>query len=161
MSKSVSYLKDVDERFRTQLSLLGDLQLGARRPHRRDVDKCVNQEMGGGSLRGIMGRWCYSRRLQELLGSVPDSMSDITSYSHEFMRSVDLGLTTNFVNSISDTHWVNPQYFITLEDPDEDDDDDECTIIVALMQKNRRAMRTLGGGLFLTVGFAIYRVRYI
>lgn len=53
---------------------------------------------------------------------------------------------------------MNPQYFITLEDPDEDDDEDQCTMIVALMQKNRRAMRTLGGGLFLTIGFGIYKV---
>lgn len=53
---------------------------------------------------------------------------------------------------------MNPQYFITLDDPDEDDDEDNCTMIVALMQKNRRAMKTLGGGLFLTIGFAIYKV---
>lgn len=65
---------------------------------------------------------------------------------------------TEVFDRFSETHWVNPQYFITLIDPDEDDDDEKCTMIVALMQKNRRAMRTLGGGLFLTIGFAIYRV---
>lgn len=64
--------------------------------------------------------------------------------------------STNVVRA--DTFWVNPQYFITLEDPDDDDAEQNCTLIVALMQKNRRAARTLGAGLFLTIGFALYKV---
>lgn len=62
------------------------------------------------------------------------------------------------IRSPADTFWVNPQYFITLEDPDDDDEEQNCTLIVALMQKNRRAARTLGAGLFLTIGFALYKV---
>lgn len=62
------------------------------------------------------------------------------------------------IRSHADTFWVNPQYFITLEDPDDDDEEQNCTLIVALMQKNRRAARTLGAGLFLTIGFALYKV---
>ncbi len=53
---------------------------------------------------------------------------------------------------------MNPQYRITLEDPDDDDDDDKCTVIVALMQKNRRAQRKFGLDC-LTIGFTIYHVR--
>lgn len=50
--------------------------------------------------------------------------------------------------------WQNPQYIVTLENPDEHDNDGLCTIIVALMQKNRRCRRAD----CLTIGFAIYRV---
>ncbi len=43
-----------------------------------------------------------------------------------------------------DSFASNPQYFITVEDPDEEDDDNLCTVIVSLMQKGRRAMRDEG-----------------
>lgn len=58
----------------------------------------------------------------------------------------------------ADTFWHNPQYIITLEDPDEDDEESLCTVIVALMQKNRRAQRKMGAEC-LTIGFAIYKVK--
>ena len=48
----------------------------------------------------------------------------------------------------------NPQYRITVTDPDDDDDDNLCTVIVSLMQKGRRAMRDEGMGC-LTIGIAI------
>lgn len=60
---------------------------------------------------------------------------------------------------IPDTFWHNPQYRVTLTEPDEDDDDGKCTIIVALMQKNRRLKRTMGVE-FLTIGFAIFYVSF-
>lgn len=53
--------------------------------------------------------------------------------------------------------WQNPQYIVTLEQPDENDDDGLCTLLVALMQKNRRSRKNLGMDC-LTIGFAIYRV---
>lgn len=56
-----------------------------------------------------------------------------------------------------DTFAMNPQYIITLTDPDEDDDEDKCTVIIALMQKNRRQMRHEGLEC-LAIGFAIYRL---
>lgn len=56
-----------------------------------------------------------------------------------------------------ETFWHNPQYVITLEDPDEEDDDGKCTVLVALMQKNRRSKRNLGMEC-LTIGFAIYHL---
>lgn len=69
------------------------------------------------------------------------------------------GATAGGCRNYTDTFWMNPQYFITLEDPDDDDDDDQCTLIVALMQKNRRLSRaSRAGGLFLTIGFIIYKV---
>ncbi|XP_028967496.1 calpain-A [Galendromus occidentalis] len=91
---------------------------------------------------------------EEMLTDSSAKKWEVAVYEGSWVAGATAGGCRNYL----DTHWVNPQYFITLEDPDEDDDDDECTMIVALMQKNRRAMRTLGGGLFLTIGFAIYRV---
>ena len=61
------------------------------------------------------------------------------------------------MNQFAETFWHNPQYIITLEDPDEDDEESLCTVIVALMQKNRRAQRKMGAEC-LTIGFAIYKV---
>lgn len=67
------------------------------------------------------------------------------------------GATAGGCRNFLETFWKNPQYVVTLEDPDEDDDDDLCTIIVALMQKNRRSKKAMGMDC-LTIGFAIYRV---
>ena len=60
----------------------------------------------------------------------------------------------NYIESFAD----NPQFLISLEDPDESDDENKCTMIVNLMQKGRRAMRDEGLDL-LSVGFAIYALR--
>lgn len=58
-----------------------------------------------------------------------------------------------------ETFASNPQYRITLEDPDDEDDEQKCTVIVALMQKNRRAQRKIGAEC-LTIGFAVYQVMF-
>lgn len=46
-----------------------------------------------------------------------------------------------------------------MEDPDDEDEEHKCTVIVALMQKNRRAQRKIGAEC-LTIGFAVYQVKY-
>ena len=56
-----------------------------------------------------------------------------------------------------ETFAMNPQYRISVTDPDDDDEDNLCTVIVSVMQKGRRAMRDEGGGC-LTIGFALYHV---
>ncbi|XP_031616976.1 calpain-A-like [Contarinia nasturtii] len=100
----------------------------------------------------------------EICSLSPDSLSE---------DKVDNG-RKRWVSSVFEGQWIkgvsaggcrnnlatfaqNPQYFVTLEDPDEDDDEDLCTIIVALMQKNRRSRQNMGMHC-LTMGFAIYRV---
>lgn len=68
-------------------------------------------------------------------------------------------LSSKFIEVLKflETFWHNPQYRITLVEPDDNDDDGKCTLIVALMQKNRRAQRNMGMDV-LTIGFAIYHV---
>ncbi|KAM7301971.1 calpain-A [Ixodes scapularis] len=52
---------------------------------------------------------------------------------------------------------TNPQYMITLEEPDDDNEDGECTVIVALLQKDRRVFEATEG-MFRSIGFALYEV---
>ena len=47
---------------------------------------------------------------------------------------------------------------IGLTDPDAHDENEKCTLIVGLWQKSRIAMRTLGDGPFMSIGFTIYKV---
>ena len=57
----------------------------------------------------------------------------------------------------TDTFWTNPQYRVTVVDPDEGDADNTGALVVALLQKERRLKRTEGCEL-LTMGYAIYKV---
>ncbi|KAH9370778.1 hypothetical protein HPB48_014726 [Haemaphysalis longicornis] len=92
---------------------------------------------------------------EDMLSRSSKKKWEVATYEGSWVRGVSAGGCRNHL----DTFWMNPQYFITLEDPDDDDDDRNCTLIVALMQKNRRAARTLGAGLFFTIGFVIYKVK--
>ncbi|XP_050508668.1 calpain-B isoform X2 [Diabrotica virgifera virgifera] len=108
----------------------------------------------------------YFSRL-EICNLNPDSLSEnelhethkkkweMSVFEGEWVRGVTAGGCRNFLDSF----WHNPQYRVTLTDVDDDDDENKCTIIVALMQKNRRALRQSGAEL-LTVGFAIYHLKY-
>lgn len=100
----------------------------------------------------------------EICNLSPDSLTEsqqndgkrkweMSMFEGEWTAGVTAGGCRNFL----DTFWHNPQYVITLEDPDEEDDDGKCTVIVALMQKNRRSKRNLGMEC-LTIGFAIYHL---
>ncbi|KAM8945405.1 calpain-8-like [Pelodytes ibericus] len=61
----------------------------------------------------------------------------------------------------SDTFWTNPQFWITLENPDIDykgsTTDPCCRIIVSLMQKDRRKNKPVGGKSHAT-GYYIYQI---
>ena len=59
------------------------------------------------------------------------------------------------------TFYTNPQYKITVVDPDSEDENEKGTIIVGLMQKNRRQLkRELKDDCFLSIGYYIYRVSW-
>ena len=50
-----------------------------------------------------------------------------------------------------ETFALNPQYVITVHNPDDEDDDNLCTLIVSLMQKRSRSCKNDGIGL-LSIG---------
>lgn len=77
----------------------------------------------------------------------------ITTFEGEWVRGVSAGGCRNFL----DTFWLNPQYVITLKEPDEDDHDGFCTVVIALMQKHRRSKKNIQIGC-LQIGFAIYKI---
>ncbi|XP_055707120.1 calpain-B-like isoform X4 [Phlebotomus papatasi] len=100
----------------------------------------------------------------ELCNLSPDSLSEdqvsrgkkkweMSVFEGEWTPGVTAGGCRNYL----ETFWHNPQYVITLEDPDEDDDEGKCTVIIALMQKNRRSRRNMGMDC-LTIGFAVYHL---
>ena len=59
-----------------------------------------------------------------------------------------------------DMYWTNPQYHVTLHDPDEDGDGDTCTLIVSLIQKDQ--CKAKGAATFQDVnkiiGYDIFKV---
>ncbi|XP_065356886.1 calpain-A-like [Calliphora vicina] len=75
---------------------------------------------------------------------------EMSMFEGEWTAGVTAGGCRNFM----DKFWQNPQYVISIVDPDKEDDDDKCTVIVTLMQKNRRSK----GMDCLTIGFAIYHI---
>lgn len=78
---------------------------------------------------------------------------EMSVFEGEWVQGSSAGGCRNYL----ETFWQNPQYIVTLTDPDESDNDGMCTLLVALMQKNRRSRRNLGMDC-LTIGFAIYRI---
>ena len=94
----------------------------------------------------------------EITNLSPDALGDdnpfkweVTTYTGSWEPGVSAGGCRNFI----DTFASNPQFMVTLTDPDENDSENKCTMIVNLMQKGRRAMRDEGLDL-LSVGFCIY-----
>ncbi|KAK8765722.1 hypothetical protein V5799_031672 [Amblyomma americanum] len=52
---------------------------------------------------------------------------------------------------------TNPQYLVTLREPDDEEEDGECTMIVALLQRGRRFF-TVTEDTWHAIGFAVYEV---
>lgn len=98
----------------------------------------------------------------EIVNLNPDSLEEdetdskkwvSSNYEGSWVKGSSAGGCRNHLETFN----LNPQYRITLEDPDDDDDDDKCTVIVALMQKNRRAQRKFGLDC-LTIGYTVYHL---
>jgi calpain len=77
----------------------------------------------------------------------------IQTFEGEWVKGVSAGGCRNYV----DTFWLNPQYVVSLKEPDVGDQEGLCTVVVSLMQKNRRIRKNAEIG-FLHMGFAIYKV---
>ncbi|CRK97524.1 CLUMA_CG010913, isoform A [Clunio marinus] len=100
----------------------------------------------------------------EICNLSPDSLTEdqesglkkkwnMNVFEGEWVAGTSAGGCRNYLDSFH----RNPQYVMTLEEPDEDDEDGKCTVVVALMQKNRRSRRNMGIDC-LTIGFAVYKV---
>ena len=100
----------------------------------------------------------------EICNLSPDSLSEeqetgqkkkwnMNVFEGEWVAGTSAGGCRNYLDSFH----RNPQYVMTLEEPDDDDDDGKCTVVVALMQKNRRSRRNMGIDC-LTIGFAVYKL---
>ena len=60
-------------------------------------------------------------------------------------------------HDILESFWTNPQYRVTLTEPDDGDKDGICQVIVGLMQKDRRKARAQGQDNF-AIGYMMYKV---
>jgi len=70
----------------------------------------------------------------------------------QWTRNVTAGGCRNYRS-----FYINPQYRIHIDEPDDDDEDGKATIIIGLMQKDRRKMRREGKDNH-AIGYAIYQV---
>jgi calpain len=77
----------------------------------------------------------------------------ITTFEGEWTRGISAGGCRNYLESF----WMNPQYIISLAEPDEGDQEGLCTVIIALMQKYRRSRKNIDVGC-LQIGFGIYKM---
>lgn len=136
-------------------------------PEWRFIPDDVKQEIGlnfdhDGEFWMSFQDWMRHFDRVEMCNLSPDSLSEeqesggkkkweMSVFEGEWVQGATAGGCRNYL----DTFWHNPQYVVSLEDPDENDDDGKCTLIVALMQKNRRSRQNMGVEC-LTIGFAIY-----
>lgn len=79
---------------------------------------------------------------------------EVTTYQGQWINGSSAGGCRNNIATFAS----NPQFLVSLEDPDEGDADNKCTIIINLMQRGRRALRDEGLDL-LTIGFCVYHLK--
>ncbi|KAL1417290.1 hypothetical protein MTO96_027020 [Rhipicephalus appendiculatus] len=60
---------------------------------------------------------------QDVLTDTSKKKWEVSVFEGSWVRGATAGGCRNYL----DTFWVNPQYFITLEDPDDDDEEQNCT----------------------------------
>uniref|UniRef100_A0A915PM08 Calpain catalytic domain-containing protein n=1 Tax=Setaria digitata TaxID=48799 RepID=A0A915PM08_9BILA len=71
-----------------------------------------------------------------------------------------IGDTAGGCRNYLDTFANNCQFAMTLSNPNPEDEDGLCTVIIAVLQKNRREMKSRGVD-NLAIGFAVYEVNEI
>uniref|UniRef100_A0A669P486 Calpain 8 n=1 Tax=Phasianus colchicus TaxID=9054 RepID=A0A669P486_PHACC len=100
----------------------------------------------------------------EICNLTPDTQTsnqvnkwDLTMFSGQWIRGSTAGGCQNYPA----TYWINPQFKIRLDEPDDDHEgglnEPCCTILVGLMQKNRRRQKRMGEGL-LSIGYSLYQL---
>jgi len=60
----------------------------------------------------------------------------------------------------TETFWTNPQYRVTVVDPDDDDEDNTGTLIVGLMMTDRRHDAGVINIVLFPICYSIYEVSY-
>lgn len=68
-----------------------------------------------------------------------------------------VGISAGGCGNHSESFHRNPQYVMTIDEPDHGSDDGSCTVIISLMQKNSRLKRNMGVD-FRSIGFAIFTI---
>ncbi|XP_006133486.2 calpain-8 [Pelodiscus sinensis] len=100
----------------------------------------------------------------EICNLTPDTLTSdkvhkwgLTLFSGQWRRGSTAGGCQNYPA----TYWINPQFKIRLDEPDDDEEGSTskpcCTVLVGLMQKNRRRVKKMGESL-LTIGYSLYQV---
>ncbi|XP_042682006.1 calpain-8-like isoform X3 [Centrocercus urophasianus] len=100
----------------------------------------------------------------EICNLTPDTLTsnqvnkwDLTMFNGQWIRGSTAGGCQNYPA----TYWINPQFKIRLDEPDDDHEgglnEPCCTILVGLMQKNRRRQKRTGEGL-LSIGYSLYQI---
>uniref|UniRef100_A0A8V0Z3Y1 calpain-2 n=1 Tax=Gallus gallus TaxID=9031 RepID=A0A8V0Z3Y1_CHICK len=100
----------------------------------------------------------------EICNLTPDTLTsnqvnkwDLTMFNGQWIRGSTAGGCQNYPA----TYWINPQFKIRLDEPDDDHEgslnEPCCTILVGLMQKNRRRQKRMGEGL-LSIGYSLYQI---
>lgn len=82
----------------------------------------------------------------------PDKWN-VQSWDGEWIAGETAGGSRNNLDSFH----LNPQFHITLTDPDEFDDSDLCTLLVSLIQKRERNQQD--DQELISIGFVIYRIK--
>ncbi|XP_011763176.2 calpain-12 isoform X1 [Macaca nemestrina] len=113
----------------------------------------------------------------EVLGPSPDGGG---WHVHTFQGRWVRGFNSGGSQPSAETFWTNPQFRLTLLEPDEEEDEDEegpwggwgasgawgparggrtpkCTVLLSLTQRNRRRLRAKGLT-YLTVGFHVFQI---
>jgi calpain len=97
----------------------------------------------------------------EVTNLTPDSLDDCSPFKWEvasFSGAWIAGESAGGCRNSLATFAMNPQFMISLEDPDDGDEEEKCTVIINLMQKGRRALMDEGLEL-LSIGFCVYALR--
>lgn len=91
------------------------------------------------------------------VGEIKESGQEKTWEVAKFEGSWIPGTTAGGADEKDEKFATNPQYMITLHEPDDEDEDGECTVIVALLQKNRRVFQ-VHDDMWLDIGFVLYEI---
>ncbi|XP_060856220.1 calpain-A-like [Metopolophium dirhodum] len=78
---------------------------------------------------------------------------DLSIFQGEWVR----GATAGGCDKFKETFSSNPQYYITIVDPDENDNNNMCTVIIALMLKDTRFQKNQQD-ISLSFGFYVYNL---